>query len=96
MRVLVELLRYLILAVVGFSVVLFVMIGIYLTDQGLWGTSEGFVWMIGIVATAIFLVLSFGFVAILFSIHDRHIELVRETERLADWVEAIASRQSND
>jgi len=86
-RFLVDLYRYLIIAVCGL-----VLIGLAYgivsgIGSGLFDTGTGPLWIFGAVIVTVCMILGLGLVAIAISIHDRHAELVGEVSRLADLYE---------
>lgn len=89
----VELYRYLIIGFCGL-----ILIGItFVTLAGtgpLLGVSLGPLWALGAIIFVITMILGFGLVAVAISIHDRHAELVKEVERIADLIEYRGTEQS--
>lgn len=96
MRFLVDLYRYLIIAVCGL-----VLIGLTYgivsgIGSGVFDTAAGPLWIFGAVIIVVSMILGLGLVAIAISIHDRHAELVSEVERIADMVEYPGIGQSEN
>ncbi len=96
MRFLVDLYRYLIIAICGLVLIGLtygIVIGI---GSGLFDTATGPLWIFGAVIIVVSMILGLGLVAIAISIHDRHAELVNEIERIADLVEYRGIGQSEN
>lgn len=96
MRFLVELYRYLIIFFCG---VVLILTAYGLTagfESGLFDSDLGYYWVFGSIISLITLVLILGLVAIIISIHDRHVELVEALNRIADLVEKSTSATAED
>ena len=90
MRLIVELFRYVIIVFLGLMVVGVTIACFYIIDQGLEDTAATPIWFAVAVVLFFYTILSLGLLAILFSMHDRHVELVDQTSRLADSIETLA------
>ncbi len=87
MRFIVDLYRYLIVALCGLILISLAYGTVAGIGSGLFDTPMGLLWALGLAMILIFLILSIGAVAIVISIHDRHAEAVDELERIADVLE---------
>jgi sensor histidine kinase regulating citrate/malate metabolism len=92
MRFLVDLYRYIIFLFCAFALIGAALIALSAADHStaLGAALTG--WMLfAVIAALVVMVLGLGGTAILVSIHDRHVELVEEAERIATAVEQLAA-----
>lgn len=87
MRFIVDLFRYLIIGFCGLVLIGVTYAIVTAANSGILDTATGVLWVAGGAITIASMILALGFVAIAISIHDRHAELVREVERVADTLE---------
>jgi hypothetical protein len=92
MRFLVDLYRYIIFLFCALALIGAALIALSTADHS---TALGTAltgWMLfAVIAGLVVMMLGLGGIAILVSIHDRHVELVEEAERIANAVELLAA-----
>jgi hypothetical protein len=91
MRFIVDLYRYVIFVICGLSLVAVTLLVLSALDPaGPLSSFAGPVLLLAVLA-AVFLILNLGLVAVLLSLHDRHVELVTATEAVAHNLDGIAA-----
>lgn len=87
LRFIVDLFRYLIIGFCGLVLIGLTYAIVAGAGSELFGAAARPLWILVAMIVVISMILALGFVAVAISIHDRHAELVREVERIADVLE---------
>ena len=92
MRFIVDLYRYIIYGFCAFTLIVIALVAMQVADRSsILGAPLTGAILIGLVGVLGMFVLGLGATAILVSMHDRHVELVEESERIATALEKIAA-----
>jgi hypothetical protein len=97
MRFLVDIYRYVLFAVCCLTLILasiLLLVAIDQRDTMLQGWTA--LWLLSAFGIPLMIVVSLGSLAILFSLHDRHLELVDQVRRIADALEADRRSAGNE